>query len=648
MSMYATPTSNGRLARSSQSPLSPKYSHLGYQESLVQARRKIADNERRKYDEQRARQKEEQVKQRHLQAERLMLQRKREEDANRTGEELGGQLLQSLKAEVMARMEAQLKDDVRQHADRDKQSWYKDFTEFEKAKILDQLQEELEPVIRSELTLSLLGEVREDLKVELTPEVVESLRNEHSQSVEGEVREQLRQNLGASVIEQIRRENLQEVQEQLREENRQQIIGELREQSKAEVIEQLRAEQHDAVLAALRTELASKAIPDQGEIAETTIKEAIPGSASSALPSIDQASSGRLMHDLSANQGSLNGEREETGLNSHDLYPDLTDIVGQDIVGSDASGSQAKGQIGALLAETLEGVNGRALSAEVNNPLLQSPDHLDGAAKQEQIGPTTANQDVDASETDRSFLPDITQYQVEDQGVEADNPDFQTAPEQKDFRFNPDVHELKFSSPASENKAGVKRSLSRSDGELDAPEPPVKRKRRDEDAGGKNEEIQSEEDTRSRGFISGKQVHISEDERSEATDSDGIPDEQGSFDRDLYDSDEYYEEDFSSREDGSAGEGHEEGTSDEAVDARQRQLLQNRHDIRQLLEGFEEDVDAGQDYSTGSASASRSASGDEDGTEYEDEYASDEMEEDAQEPVIKYSNTQETAIELDD
>ena len=128
------------------------------------------------------------------------------------------------------------------------------------------------------------------------------------------------------------------------------------------------------------------------------------------------------------------------------------------------------------------------------------------------------------------------------------------------------------------------------------------------------------------------------DDEVETFNQDQRSDDQSSVQDDEYDSSkEYGDEEYSSDEEESLGQPDEDEAN---LEIRQRQHFRNQRKIHQLVGDDQEEED----------SSVMDEYGDEDDAEaeYEDEYASDEMEGDAQQSVINFSNTQETAIELDD
>ena len=228
--------------RNAPSPATPtnKYAHLNLNDSLEKARKQVANNEIEKYEERKHQLEAKAAKRRRDQAEKDLNARKREEEAKRTGEELGSRLLSSLRDEVLARMETQYRDEALAAAKKERETWYDEFVETEKSDIRIQLTEELKPVVLARLTIAHMDEVKESLKSDLTPEICTALWNDYSEQVEDEVREGLKTQLTPMVIETLRRDHMQVVIEELREENKEAVIDELRRELAPKVEDDLR------------------------------------------------------------------------------------------------------------------------------------------------------------------------------------------------------------------------------------------------------------------------------------------------------------------------------------------------------------------------------------------------------------------------
>ena len=546
-----------------------QFSHLGYQTSLEKARRAIAINEATKYQEQKERQKEEQARQRRLQAEQLMVARQREEEAKRTGEDLGARLLSALKEEVSARMEAQHRDDARTQAEKDRHSWHEDFIALEKGKITDQLRKDLEPMVRAQLTIDILGEVRRDLETELTPEVSRALRTELAGRLEDQIRKQLRDELKESIIFQLRQENLEAVVALIRDENRVKVLNDLR----AELLPRLEQEiRHEDSKGPAENMIPS---PENSSVhAEARGED--PG-----LPPLTRSS------DHEVESGDINGVSSA----NHSFYPDIEEKADQAEVGF-------ANTINKVFKEGDVSFTEIAIGNGEDATRLNEYSHGIGPAngvmsRTDELEKVSATEDLDAGSM-----------------IEA-----QTAPEPKDYRFNPEIHPLRFSSPVDSN-LGRKRSLSVSE---DGEEDDVNPSKRFREAQFSAEEHKDQEEAGDGGDESATGTSGNEDNEGLGARSaeDGISQDLGDISSDeasyLEDEEEEEEEEASEEED------------DYINYQLQQQQVQNSND----LEG-----DESLDYESDRVD--------------ENEFESDDGEGAASRPLMGFSNTEDTAIQLDD
>ena len=188
-------------------PHSPlKFSRLGYQESIEKARRAKAINNIGLQEEKRHRLRAEAARRASIRKQQLEDQRVREEEASLTGRDYGAKLLESLEVQTKARLEAEFREEIRIRVYNDKQL-FSAYREMRKDEITMQLEEELEPIIKSKLELAKMKEVLDILREELRPGVVQSLKEELEESMREDVRNDLRLQLKGDVLKQLRLEN---------------------------------------------------------------------------------------------------------------------------------------------------------------------------------------------------------------------------------------------------------------------------------------------------------------------------------------------------------------------------------------------------------------------------------------------------------
>ncbi|MDI1487287.1 MAG: hypothetical protein OHK93_006556 [Ramalina farinacea] len=207
-------------------PHSPlKFSRLGYQESIEKARRAKAINNISLQEEKRHRSRAEAARRASIRKQQLEDQRVREEEASLTGREYGAKLLESLEVQTKARLEAEFREEIRIRVYNDEQL-LSAYQEMRKDEITMQLEEELEPIIKSKLELAQMKEVLDILREELRPGVVQSLKEELEESTREDVRNDLRLQLKGNVLKQLRLENEEHVLADLRRELRDEALQE--------------------------------------------------------------------------------------------------------------------------------------------------------------------------------------------------------------------------------------------------------------------------------------------------------------------------------------------------------------------------------------------------------------------------------------
>lgn len=207
-------------------PHSPlKFSRLGYQESIEKARRAKAINNISLQEEKRHRLRAEAARRASIRKQQLEDQRVREEEASLTGREYGAKLLESLEVQTKARLEAEFREEIRTRVYNDKQL-FSAYQEMRKDEITMQLEEELEPIIKSKLELAKMKEVLDILREELRPGVVQSLKEELEETTREDVRNDLRLRLKGDVLKQLRLENEENVLADLRLELRDEALQE--------------------------------------------------------------------------------------------------------------------------------------------------------------------------------------------------------------------------------------------------------------------------------------------------------------------------------------------------------------------------------------------------------------------------------------
>ena len=521
-----------------------------------------------------------------------MLVRRREEEEKRTGEELGARLLESLRGEVVARMEAQLQDEVRARAKNDEHLWYNEFTAVEKAKMVTQLQEELEPVVKAQLTLAKLEEVRHELRLELASEVMETLKDELTPTLKEEVRNQLKQDLEQEVIERLRQDNHEGVIETLRDENFNSVRDDLRAELYPQISDELR--QGESKRAAEEPLATEKTLPFHME--ETNKHDLT------------------VMVNGARDQDALNGDMHNTQSNTDELYPDIEDMTQS--TGESMRTSETLLKIERTTQDGIapsEQATTHAIENGYRDVLLNSdvePDlqPLDNTPAQDRDQTTKSGARNDV--VDPALSPE-NDPSAPDGDDEASIGAYETAPQRsRDFRFDPEKHSISFSSPLG-SEVGRKRSRSASEIEDEDVKNPFKR-------------LRSDQPTNVDGANLGRDLYSSQEESELDEDGEGYEAE-------------------SSAEDGSLEENYDETASvDEAVDyiddegnledpdtvvyGRQQKQVRNIH-----------------------------AYGDNDSVEYEEDSEEEDYisENEAfgtalSKPSQGFSNTQDTAITLDD
>lgn len=203
----------------------PRFSRLGYQESIEKARRAKAVNNISLHEEKRHRLRVEAARRSNIRKQQLEDQRVRKEEANWTGREYGAKLLESLEVQTKARLEAEFREEIRIQVYDDEQL-FSAYQETRKDEITLQLEEELEPIIKSKLELAKMKEVLALLREELRPEVVQSLKEELEETTREDVRTELRLQLKEDVLQQLRIENVENVMADLRRELRTEALQE--------------------------------------------------------------------------------------------------------------------------------------------------------------------------------------------------------------------------------------------------------------------------------------------------------------------------------------------------------------------------------------------------------------------------------------
>ena len=222
-SRHAHSSLDGSARRESNSP--SRFSRLGYQESIEKARRAKAVNNISLHEEKRHRLRAEAARRASIQKQQLEDQRCREEEANWTGREYGAKLLESLEMQTKARLEAEFREEIRIRVYSDEQL-FSAYQKMRKDEITLQLEEELEPIVKSKLEIAKMKEVFDLLREELRPGVVQSLKEELEETTREDIRNNLRLQLEGDVLKQLRLENVETVMADLRRELRDEALQE--------------------------------------------------------------------------------------------------------------------------------------------------------------------------------------------------------------------------------------------------------------------------------------------------------------------------------------------------------------------------------------------------------------------------------------
>ncbi|KAG8528041.1 uncharacterized protein KY384_006957 [Bacidia gigantensis] len=602
------------------SPSTDRFGQVGYKDSIEKARRAKAENELSLHEERMLREKEEEVKQRRMRLERIDAARRREEEQKRSGEELGAQLLETLKQQVTARMEAQFRDAVWAQAEKDQQAWYEEHKQLEQMKIKAAWRTELEPVVKAQLTLDNIAEVKEQLMTDLRLEVTSTLRDQFEHQIEAEVRQDLRTKLTVEVRGQIRDENTSAIIDTLRHELHDTVSEKLREELRPQVIDELREEQ----IRNQENEVSAPPVddgppqPDNNYSPPQSLQnnELSPQNDTETLrhPDLDEVAYPELMTDTPQSKASEDADFDNIANEPFGaISSDHTDENNADIT---RAGVVVQGEESSQ--EVFESAPSKANAASYGDeelrraktPRLDQNQHFDNGVLR-LSHPASAEGQRDAIDADmKSKYVDLDEEEESDEeseeGSEREEVDTARQTSSKDHRFDPAVHDIKFSSSPAPPvpTSAIKRSLSGVNDADDLDPPSAKRPRN-------------------------TNVAFSSKIRSNRTSDDGLVDES----------------DLGSEEDGLGSEVEDAG-----------EMEASESELGEML-GVEDDLDGQRPiYPRSDPTDTGYYLDDDDSEEDEEEDEEDEEEEDAgsgeQEyataaPLIQYTNTQETAIALD-
>ena len=396
-----------QAAMSNTSPGS-KYAHLGFGNSLERARRTVARNTISKWEERKAQQKEDQVRLRRLKAEESMAARRREEELKHTGEELGQRLLDTLRSEVILRMESQYRDQVRDSTEKEQILWRDGFRREQRVKIMEELREDLEPVVKAQLTLEHIDNVKIELRNTLRSEVRTLLREECIDAVESEVRAELSSEMRSEVVNNLREEHFPDVVRTLREELREELLQQLRDDMASQFSED---RNHDASTLPVKSSAQSNdthsgIVPPEGLQANGSTVNGITDGASDVVAEDDVEGNQTSFTDHDVNGRSLAEYPSKSEPSQYQSAPEISVEAG--------GGTSIAGDDSRDATQPVVSTNGFALIEE------------------------------DISE--QKFLYNLNTHSI--------------VSKEKDHTFNKDVHSIKFSSPAPSNSSTRKRSLA--------------------------------------------------------------------------------------------------------------------------------------------------------------------------------------------